>query len=420
MLQSVSFPSAIKSINHRNGSVQSRTGLAAPSRPFALRNYSVITIKVPSMADSITEGTLQSWEKKVDDVVKTDDLVARIETDKVTVDIRAPQSGKITEQFGKEGETVLVGADFYKLDTAVTASDAAPKKEAPKEAPKESTPSSQSKQAPKQEAAPAPKQEAKSAEPPKKSESSSKSDQTTLSPAQNAARQSHRVKMTRIRQRISQRLIDAQTTYAMLTTFNEVDMSGLMALRTANNEEFSERHGTKLGFMSPFVKACTIALKEVPGVNAVIDDASKEIIYHDYVDISVAVATPKGLVVPVVRDCDTMSFAQIEKTLAGLAKKGRDDTLTIEEMTGGTFTISNGGVYGSLMGTPIINPPQSAILGMHAVNKRPVVVNDQIVIRPMMYIALTYDHRLIDGREAVTFLKRVKELIEDPQRMLLA
>jgi 2-oxoglutarate dehydrogenase E2 component (dihydrolipoamide succinyltransferase) len=223
--------------------------------------------------------------------------------------------------------------------------------------------------------------------------------------------------MTRLRKRVAERLKGAQNTYAMLSTFNEVDMSNLMALRSDYKDAFLERHGVKLGFMSAFIRASVAALQEVPAVNGVID--GEDVVYRDYYDISVAVGTPKGLVVPVLRGCDRLSFADVEKTIALLGKKARDGTLSMDEMAGGTFTISNGGVYGSLLSTPIINPPQSAILGMHAIVQRPVVVGGAIVARPMMNLALTYDHRLIDGREAVTFLKRVKDVVEDPRRLLL-
>lgn len=226
-----------------------------------------------------------------------------------------------------------------------------------------------------------------------------------------------RVKMTRMRKRIAERLKEAQNTAAMLTTFNEMDMSALIDLRKEFKDAFLKRHGAKLGFMSAFVKACTVALLEQPEVNAFID--GDDIVYRDYVDISVAVSTPKGLVVPAVRGCENMNFATIEKTIVSLGERARSGELTLEEMQGGTFTISNGGVFGSLLSTPILNMPQSAILGMHIIQKRPVVVDDQVVIRPMMYVALSYDHRLIDGREAVTFLRRVKTLIEDPRRLLL-
>eukprot|EP01025_Chloroclados_australasicus_P036042 TRINITY_DN3666_c0_g1_i1.p1 TRINITY_DN3666_c0_g1~~TRINITY_DN3666_c0_g1_i1.p1 ORF type:complete len:275 (+),score=36.12 TRINITY_DN3666_c0_g1_i1:83-826(+) len=223
--------------------------------------------------------------------------------------------------------------------------------------------------------------------------------------------------MTRLRRRVADRLKGAQNTYAMLTTFNEVDMTNLMAMRSQFKDVFLEKHGVKLGFMSAFIKAACSALEDVPAVNAVID--SDEIVYRDYMDISIAVATPKGLVVPVLRDVDAMRFADVEKNIVGLGKKARDGTLSIDDMSGGTFTISNGGVYGSLLSTPIINPPQSAIMGMHSIQQRPMVVGGEIKPRPMMYIALTYDHRLIDGREAVTFLKRIKDVVEDPRRLLL-
>jgi 2-oxoglutarate dehydrogenase E2 component (dihydrolipoamide succinyltransferase) len=223
--------------------------------------------------------------------------------------------------------------------------------------------------------------------------------------------------MTRLRQRVSARLKDSQNTYALLTTFQEADLSNLLALREQFKTEFQQKHGVKLGFMSAFVKASAVALTENPVINAVID--GEEIVYRDYIDISVAVATPKGLVVPILRNCERLSFADIEKQIVELGEKAKNGKLTLEDMTGGTFTISNGGVYGSLFGTPIVNPPQSAILGMHAINQRPVAVDGQVVIRPIMYLALTYDHRLIDGRDAVTFLRRIKAIVEDPKRLLL-
>jgi len=240
---------------------------------------------------------------------------------------------------------------------------------------------------------------------------------TTQTAAPVTGPRERRVKLTRMRKRISERLKGAQNTYAMLTTFNEIDMTNLMALRKKYKDEFIEEHGVKLGFMSAFVKAAADALQKVPAVNAVID--GDDIVYKDYVDISIAVASPKGLVVPVLRDADKMSFAGIEKTISMLGQKARDGTMSIDEMAGGTFTITNGGVFGSLLSTPIINPPQSAVLGMHATNMRPMVVDGEIKARPMMYVALTYDHRLIDGREAVTFLKRIKEVVEDPARVVL-
>lgn len=388
---------------------------------------SIRVIKVPNMGDSIPDGNVKKILKKVGDVVSMDEPVASIETDKVVVDIRAPEAGKITSLFCKEGDTVKVGENLYELDTSVRVAVETETKPTPKE----TSSSSASIQTP-----------LKPNPDPTRSMSSPPTTPTSTPPAKPApvaptatppaklapmtstpseisgARSEHRVKMTRLRSRVAERLKSAQNTYAMLTTFQEADMSALMDLRNKYKDEFSEKHnGVKLGFMSAFVKASTIALVEQPTVNAVID--GDEIVFRNYVDISVAVSTPNGLLVPVIRDCSTLSFAEIERTIAELAVKGRDGTIAIEEMAGGTFTISNGGVYGSMMGTPIVNPPQSAILGMHAITKRAVVVNDQILIRPMMYLALTYDHRLIDGREAVTFLRRIKDLVEDPRKILL-
>lgn len=373
------------------------------------------------MGDSITEGELKNWSKGVGEHVAVDDLVAVIETDKVAVEIRAKEAGVIKEHFAEEGSTVSVGAPLFAYEAGA---DAPKKAEVPKEEPAKKT-----EQAPKPEAA-APKAEApKTAAAPAaaaagggegkaapKAEAPKAPAPKTASPVAGGER---KVKVTRMRERIAQRLKDAQNTYAMLTTFQEADMFNLINMREDFKEEFQKKHGVKLGFMSAFVKASAAALKEIPAVNAVYDGSNREIIYRDYVDISVAVATPRGLVVPVLRDCDHLSFADVEKRLSELSVKARKDEITLEEMAGGTFTISNGGVYGSLMGTPIINPPQSAILGMHAINKRPVVVNDQVVIRPIMYLALTYDHRLIDGKEAVTFLRHIKHSIEDPRRLLL-
>ncbi|KAF2071463.1 hypothetical protein CYY_007216 [Polysphondylium violaceum] len=360
-----------------------------------------VVVKVPSMGDSISEGTVVSWNKKVGDSVRVDDVICSIETDKVTIDINATANGTIVELFAQEGDTVLVGNPLYKMSEGAAPpkaeapkAQAPPKAEAPKtaEAPKAATPP------------PAPKAEAPKAAAPS-------------TPAAASGSGEKRVKMTRIRQRTAQRLKDSQNTAAMLTTFNEVDMSALMNLRNKYKDEFEKKHSVKFGFMSAFVKASTIALKEQPIVNASVDEA--DIVYHDNINISVAVAAPKGLLVPVIRNCQNMSFADVEKELGRLSGLARNDQLAIEDSMGGTFTISNGGVYGSMFGTPIINPPQSAILGMHAIKDRPYVVNGQIVIRPIMYLALTYDHRIIDGREAVTFLKKIKDTLENPERILL-
>ena len=334
-------------------------------------------------------------------------MLATLDTDKVSMDIKYPSKtpGVVKEYKFAEGDTVSVGDVFAIVDEGAAGSaPAAKKEEAPKkeeEAPKKEA----AAPAPKKEVAPAPKKEAAPA--PK----------AEAGPPAPGRRPERRVKMTRLRARVAERLKNSQNTYAMLTTFNEVDMTSLMEMRSAHKDRFLEKHGVKMGFMSAFVKAAANALETVPAVNGVIDGG--DIVYRDYYDISVAVATPKGLVVPVLRNVDQMSFATVEKTINELGKKAREGTLSIDEMAGGTFTISNGGVFGSMLSTPIINPPQSAILGMHATNVKPAVVNGQIVARPMMYLALTYDHRLIDGREAVTFLKRIKEIIEDPRRLLL-
>lgn len=391
--------------------------------PFAARWIHTSTaaageVVVPAMGDSITEGSVAAVLKQPGDVVHEDDVIAQIETDKVTIDVKfSGKSGKITALAVGEGDTVVVGqkvAEFEEGDFGGAASSSSSSAAAAEPEPAAAAPPPPPKQqpaaaapapptpppTPKQQAAPAPK--AEEAAPPA---------------AAAGDRPERRVKMTRLRLRVAERLKGAQNTYAMLTTFNEVDMTGLMEMRSTFKDAFYEKHGVKLGFMSAFVKAAASALQEVPAVNGVID--GQEIIYRDYTDISIAVATPKGLVVPVLRSVDKLSFAEVEKTINGLGKKAREGTISIDEMAGGTFTISNGGVYGSMLSTPIINPPQSAILGMHNITQRAMVVNGTIQPRPMMYIALTYDHRLIDGREAVTFLKRIKEVVEDPRRLLL-
>jgi len=350
------------------------------------------------------------------DFVQADEIIARIETDKVTVDITSPEQGVIQKYFSAEGDTVDVGADFFEIDTDAKGSSAAPVAATPEPAaaatpqPAATTPAPQS--APATPAPAAPKAQAPPAAP-KTASNTAKKAPTTIS----GSRTETRVPMNRMRIRIADRLKDAQNTNAMLTTFNEIDMSGYMNLRKEFGEAFLKRHDIKLGFMSGFIKASTLALQEQPVVNAVIE--GKDMVYRDFVDISVAVSTPKGLVVPVLRNTQDMEMHNVELELAALAKKANAGNITLEDMTGGTFTITNGGVFGSMMGTPIINPPQSAILGMHATKMRPVVVGSQILARPIMYVALTYDHRIIDGREAVVFLKQIKEKIEDPRRMLL-
>lgn len=363
-------------------------------------------VNVPSMGDSISEGTIVHWAKSAGDHIAADDIVVVIETDKVSVDVRSPKGGVIQEVLAKVDEVVTIGAPLFKLlpgaapDAAAAAPVAETKAAAPTATPAPAAPV----------AAAAPK-----AAPVAQQSSGNIIHPLLLTPE----RSTRREKMSRMRLRTAERLKESQNTLASLTTFQEVDMTNIMALRKQYKDAFEAKHGAKLGFMSAFIKASASALLEVPGVNAMIDDAHQEIVYRDYVDMSVAVSTPKGLVTPVIQNTESLGFADIEKKLAELAERARAGKLTLEEMTGGNFTISNGGVFGSLMGTPIINLPQSAILGMHATKMRPVVLNGEVVARPMMYLALTYDHRLIDGREAVTCLKGIADKIENPERLLL-
>ncbi|KAL5214562.1 hypothetical protein ABZP36_003714 [Zizania latifolia] len=376
------------------------------SRSFASDNGDKVEAVVPFMGESVTDGTLANFLKKPGDRVEADEVIAQIETDKVTIDVSSPEAGVIEKFIASEGDTVTPGTKV-----AIISKSAAPAEThvAPSEdaTPKETPPPEVEEEKPKAEP---PKMQAPKPTtlPPKTSPT-----EPQLPPKE----RERRVPMPRLRKRIANRLKDSQNTFAMLTTFNEVDMTNLMKLRSDYKDEFATKHGVKLGLMSCFVKAAVSALQNQPIVNAVID--GDDIIYRDYVDISVAVGTSKGLVVPVIRDADTMNFADIEKGINNLAKKATEGALSIDEMAGGTFTISNGGVYGSLISTPIINPPQSVILGMHSIVQRPVVVDGSILARPMMYLALTYDHRLIDGREAVFFLRRIKDVVEDPRRLLL-
>lgn len=368
---------------------------------------STLEVLVPIMGESITQGVIAKWLVKVGDTITADAVVASIETDKVTVEVHSPYAGVLSEVFAAEGAEVNVGQKLFTVGKSGAASVAAPAVKATTPAVEKIVASSTSIPA-SEKASPAPVAAPKPATP-----------APTATPAPSSGRGETRVKMTRMRQRISQRLKEAQNTAAMLTTFQEVDMTNLMAIRNKYKDDFEKTYGVKLGFMGAFVKASTAALLEVPSVNALIDDVTKEVVYHSYVDISVAVASPTGLVVPVIRDTQLMSIADVEKAIGAYAKKAKEGALALEEMTGGTFTISNGGVFGSLFGTPIINPPQSAILGMHATKMRPVVIDGKVEARPMMYLALTYDHRIIDGREAVTFLKSIAGKIEDPARLVL-
>lgn len=367
------------------------------------------------MTESISEGVLEQFHKEVGEYVEQDELIATIETDKVAISVNSTEAGKVVEFFANPGDTVAVGADLVKIDTSA-------EKPAESAKPKEETKVEEAAPTTKKETAPAPKKEAA----PAAKKETAPTGSSTISnitvdedfPGEiPRSRTERRVKLSPMRARIAERLKESQNTAASLTTFNEIDMTNLINLRKSYKETVLDKHGIKLGFMGAFVKASAIVLQELPGVNARID--GKEIVYHDYADISVAVATPKGLVTPVIRNTESLSILGIEKAISALGAKARKNAITLEDMAGGTFTVSNGGVFGSLYGTPIINSPQSAILGMHATKERPVVVNGKIEIRPMMYVALTYDHRVIDGREAVTFLVRLKETIENPERMIL-
>jgi 2-oxoglutarate dehydrogenase E2 component (dihydrolipoamide succinyltransferase) len=422
-------------------------------------------IRVPTLGESVTEATIGKWFKKPGEAVTVDEPLVELETDKVTIEVPAPAGGVLADIAAKDGETVAVGALLGQIKegaagakpaaaTATGRPDQKTSTTAPINAANEET---QPRVPPKADAAPkskasdaplAPSVRKLSAESGVDAagvEGSGKDGRVTkgdmLAAIERAASQptpvaqpaaaiqvrpasvpddasrEERVKMTRLRQTIARRLKDAQNTAAMLTTFNEVDMTAVMGLRTQYKDLFEKRHGTKLGFMGFFVRACVQALKEIPAANAEIDGT--DLIYKNYYHIGIAVGTEKGLVVPVVRDCDHKSLSQIESEIAGYGRRARDGQLKIDEMQGGTFTITNGGVYGSLMSTPILNAPQSGILGMHKIQERPVVVAGKIEIRPMMYLALSYDHRIVDGREAVTFLVRVKECLEDPARLVL-
>lgn len=392
-----------------------------------------VDIIVPALGESVTEATVAKWFKSPGEAVNVDDLLVELETDKVTLEVNAPTSGVVQDVIVAEGDVVEVGALLGKItEGAVPVANTNKPAAAP--AKKEAAPvATQAADATKFSPAVRKLVEENNVNPATIS-ASGKDGRLTKGDVLSALEsgvpaaapvaasvsnelREERVRMTRLRQRIAQRLKDSQNTAAILTTFNEVDMSQVMALRNEYKDAFLKKHGVKLGFMSFFAKAAITALKELPAVNAEIQ--GDELIYKNYYDIGVAVGTPQGLVVPIVRDADKLSFAGIEQTIADLGVKARDGKLSIDDMTGGTFTISNGGVYGSLVSTPIINPPQAGILGLHKIQERPVAENGQVVIRPMMYLALSYDHRIIDGKEAVTFLVRIKECIEDPQRLLL-
>ena len=393
-------------------------------------------IKVPALGESVTEATVGKWHKKIGESVKADELLVELETDKITLEVNAESDGVLENITAAEGSTVSVGDVLGSIKKGAAPSKTIEaQKAADKEIDDKKTLVQESvitSKADKNIPSPAASRIAQEKNIDVLSVSGSGKDgRVTKADVINASmassiqvsssnikgRETEVVKMTKLRQRIAQRLKESQNTAAILTTFNEVDMSRVMDLRNKFKDKFLEKHNVKLGFMSFFVKASVAALQEIPGVNAQINN--DEVIYHKYCDISIAVGTDKGLVVPVLRNAESMSFADVEKGIVELAKKARDGKLTMEDLTGGTFSITNGGIYGSLLSTPIINPPQSAILGMHSINERPVVVNGQIVIRPIMNLALSYDHRIIDGKEAVTFLVRVKEFLENPEGLLL-
>ena len=421
-------------------------------------------IRVPTLGESVSEATIGRWFKKPGEAVKADEPIVELETDKVTLEVNAPAAGVLGEIIAKEGETVGVNALLGSIGEGGAAAKSEPKSE-PKPEPKSEL-KAEAKAEPakaepvKEETKPAPKPEATKSGtdmPPAPSAAKLMADNNVTvesgsgkrgqvlkgdvlealanpqasspqpaAPAPSVARapstpddasREERVKMTKLRQTIARRLKEAQNSAAMLTTFNEVDMSEVMALRAKYKDVFEKKHGVKLGFMGLFVKACVQALKEIPAVNAEIDGT--DLVYKNFYHIGIAVGTDKGLVVPVVKNADGMGIAGVEKTIADFGKRARDGQLKIDEMQGGTFTITNGGIYGSLMSTPILNAPQSGILGMHKIQERPMVVGGQVVVRPMMYLALSYDHRIVDGKEAVTFLVRVKEALEDPARLVL-
>ena len=406
-------------------------------------------IRVPTLGESVTEATIGKWFKKPGDTVAVDEPLVELETDKVTIEVPAPAAGVLSDVAAKDGETVAVGAVLGQIkESADAKAQPKPAETAPKAAPPAAPPNPTPAAAPPADMPLAPSVrklsvesgvdasavpgsgkdgrvtkgdmlaaiERAAAQPVPVAQPAAAVQVRSPSPADDAARE-ERVKMTRLRQTIARRLKDAQNTAAMLTTFNEVDMTHVMALRQQYRDLFEKKHGVKLGFMGFFVRACVQALKEIPAVNAEIDGA--DIIYKNYYHIGIAVGTERGLVVPVVRDCDQKSLADIEKAITDFGRRARDGALKIDEMQGGTFTITNGGIYGSLMSTPILNAPQSGILGMHKIQDRPMAIAGKVEVRPMMYLALSYDHRLVDGREAVTFLVRVKECLEEPARLVL-
>lgn len=410
-------------------------GAAAPAAAPASDAGAAVDVMVPTLGESVSEATVSTWFKQIGDTVQQDEMLCELETDKVSVEVPAPASGTLTEILAAEGATVAAGGKLAVMGSASTSAAAPAAAAAP--APAAASTSKDVEDSPAAKKAMAEAGISRDAVQGTGRDGRAMKDDvaravataaSTLAPAPAAAAprapvsaddasREERVKMTRLRQTIAKRLKDSQNTAAMLTTYNEVDMTEVMAVRKEYKDAFEKKHGARMGFMSFFTKACCHALKEVPEVNAEIDGT--DIVYKNYVHMGIAAGTPTGLVVPVIRDADAMSFAEIEKAIAEKGARARDGKLTMAEMQGGTFTISNGGVYGSLMSSPILNPPQSGILGMHKIQERPMAINGQVVIRPMMYLALSYDHRIVDGKGAVTFLVRVKEALEDPRRLLL-
>lgn len=390
----------------------------------------IIDVKVPMLSESVSEGTLLEWKKKVGEAVARDEILIDIETDKVVLEVPSPQAGVLVEIVAQDGETVVADQVLARIDTAATVAA-----EAPAAAPAEAAPAAVPAAAQNNAAMPAAaKLAAETGVDVNVLQGSGRDGRVLKEDVQNAAanpaaavapavalpagaRPEERVPMSRLRARVAERLLASQQENAILTTFNEVNMKPIMDLRAKYKEKFEKEHGVKLGFMSFFVKAAVTALKKYPVVNASVD--GKDIVYHGYFDIGIAIGSPRGLVVPILRDADQMSIADIEQAIVDYAKKAKDGKIAIEDLTGGTFSITNGGTFGSMMSTPIINPPQSAILGMHATKERAVVENGQVVVRPMMYLALSYDHRIIDGREAVLTLVAIKDALEDPVRLLL-
>ncbi|ENT0748727.1 2-oxoglutarate dehydrogenase complex dihydrolipoyllysine-residue succinyltransferase [Neisseria gonorrhoeae] len=390
----------------------------------------IIDVKVPMLSESVSEGTLLEWKKKVGEAVARDEILIDIETDKVVLEVPSPQAGVLVEIVAQDGETVVADQVLARIDTAATVAA-----EAPAAAPAEAAPAAVPAAAQNNAAMPAAaKLAAETGVDVNVLQGSGRDGRVLKEDVQNAAakpaaavapavalpagaRPEERVPMSRLRARVAERLLASQQENAILTTFNEVNMKPIMDLRAKYKEKFEKEHGVKLGFMSFFVKAAVTALKKYPVVNASVD--GKDIVCHGYFDIGIAIGSPRGLVVPILRDADQMSIADIEQAIVDYAKKAKDGKIAIEDLTGGTFSITNGGTFGSMMSTPIINPPQSAILGMHATKERAVVENGQVVVRPMMYLALSYDHRIIDGREAVLTLVAIKDALEDPVRLLL-